>query len=99
MNAAVVCVLPGSRNQSLFFWLCCDMLNATLCASGGFRTQVSSILVKSCLRSGAWLGSTQLTELAFYFWLWHYGHMRGAASGCCIASVSSGSYLLASRQG
>lgn len=82
MNAAVVCVLPGSRNHSLFFWLCCDMLNATLCASGGFRAQqVSSILVKSLSMD------EQLTELAFYFWLWPRGHMRGAARGC-IASVS-----------
>lgn len=47
MNAAVVfvCVLPGSRNQSLFcfFRLCCDMfLNATFSARGG-------VCVRSCL--------------------------------------------------
>ncbi len=30
---------------------------------------------------------TQLIGLAFYFWLWLYGHVRSAESGC-IASVS-----------
>lgn len=89
-NAAVVCVLPGSRNQSLFFWLCCDMLNATFCASGGFRVQVSSIFFWKAvcgLRHG--LASCSLPHLSFTcLLLWHYGHMRGTVQGC-IASVSS----------
>lgn len=100
MNAAVVCELPGCRNQSLFFWLCCDMLNAT------FRAQVSFFFF-FCEKlfvdwSEAGLHAALYWTCFFTFWLWHYGHTRGADSVCIASlclSLSKGSYQLTGGQG